>query len=90
MIDPFLEAEYNNSAKVPEAADIVAEWIRAAADFRASHAHAEFDVAYGPSGRQVVDTALHDHKARVGTHNDGELAPRRFNLRVQGVGTDQG
>ena len=55
MIDPFLEAEYNNSAKVPEAADIVAEWIRAAADFRASHAHAEFDVAYGPSGRQVVD-----------------------------------
>lgn len=55
MIDPFLEAEYNNSAKVPAAGGIVAGWVRAAADFRAGHRYAEFDVGYGPGGRQMMD-----------------------------------
>ncbi|MCX7381804.1 MAG: alpha/beta hydrolase [Alphaproteobacteria bacterium] len=55
MIDPFLEAEYNNTLKVPEAGAIAAAWVRDASAFRAAHDHAEFGVAYGPSERQAMD-----------------------------------
>jgi arylformamidase len=50
-----LEAEYNNRAKVPKAAEILAGWARDAAAFRASHPHAEYDLSYGPGERQALD-----------------------------------
>jgi arylformamidase len=50
-----LEAEYNNSAKVPEHPAILAAWQRDATAFRASHPHAELDVPYGPTPRQAMD-----------------------------------
>ena len=50
-----LEAEYNNSAKVPNAGDIRDGWIREAEAFRAAHPSAELDVAYGPGERQALD-----------------------------------
>jgi arylformamidase len=50
-----LQAEYDNPAKVPDHGVTIAGWHRDAAAFRASHAHAEFDLAYGPSPRQALD-----------------------------------
>ena len=55
MIDTYLEAEYNNRAKVPGHPAVIAAWVRDAAAFRAGAVHAEFDVGYGPSPRQVMD-----------------------------------
>jgi arylformamidase len=53
VTDP--EAEYNARAMVPGHPAIVAGWARDAALFRASHAAAELDLAYGPTPRQVLD-----------------------------------
>jgi arylformamidase len=50
-----LEAEYNNSAKVPGSDAIVARWEREAAAFRAAHVEAELAVRYGPTPRQALD-----------------------------------
>lgn len=50
-----LEAEYNNSGKVPEYPQFVARWEQESADFRATHPRSEFDLAYGDSERQKVD-----------------------------------
>lgn len=50
-----LQAEYDNRAKVPDAAEIVAGWERDAAAFRASHPHSELGLAYGPTPRQALD-----------------------------------
>ena len=55
MIDPVLEAEYNNRAKVPAHPAVIAGWARDAAAFREAHPEAELGVAYGPSARQAVD-----------------------------------
>ncbi len=55
MIDPLLEAEYNNRAKVPDHTDIMQSWKRDAAAFRAAHPHSELDLAYGDSARQQLD-----------------------------------
>ena len=54
-IDPAMEREYNNRAKVPDFAAIAQDWAGKAAAFRAGHAHAELGLSYGPSPRQVVD-----------------------------------
>lgn len=54
MIDAFLEAQYNNRARVPEHPAIIAGWAEAAAAYRAANPH-ELGQAYGPSGRQVFD-----------------------------------
>jgi arylformamidase len=54
-IDPALEREYNNRAKVPDFAAIARGWAEAAAAFRAGHANSEFGLAYGPSPRQAMD-----------------------------------
>jgi arylformamidase len=48
------EAEYNNSARVPEAPAISARWAEASQILRAS-ARADFDVPYGPDPRQRYD-----------------------------------
>jgi arylformamidase len=53
--DPVLEAEYNNSAKVADSANIVARWQSRAAEFRAAHPHSELGVPYGPTERQALD-----------------------------------
>jgi arylformamidase len=56
MINPDLEAEYNNRAKVPEHPAIFARWTAAAAAFRAvANATSEIGIAYGPSARQQYD-----------------------------------
>jgi len=55
MPDAWLESEYNNRAKVPEHATIMAGWTRDAAAFRSSHAQAELDLKYGPTERQALD-----------------------------------
>ncbi len=50
-----LQAEYDNRTKVPDHPAIMAGWQRDAAAFRAAHSSAEFDLAYGPTPRQVLD-----------------------------------
>lgn len=50
-----LEAEYDNGAKVPGYAAIVARWTADAAAFRASWPQSELGVAYGPTPRQAMD-----------------------------------
>jgi arylformamidase len=49
------EKEYNNRAKVPEHETIMQGWARDAAAFRHAHLHAELNLAYGASARQVLD-----------------------------------
>lgn len=49
------EAEYNNRARVPEYAEIIARWIRDSAAFRGQAAVADLGVPYGPSPRQTLD-----------------------------------
>jgi arylformamidase len=68
MIDPYLEAEYNNRTKVPGHPAVIAAWVRDAAAFRAGHAHAEIDLAYGPTPRQALDIFW------PGPSRDGPLA----------------
>lgn len=55
MIDPHLDAEYNNRAKVPNHKTVMEGWRRDAASFRASHREMEADLFYGPTGRQCLD-----------------------------------
>ena len=50
-----LEAEYDNSGKVPDAPAIVAGWQRDAAAFRAAHRFADLGLPYGPTPRQTMD-----------------------------------
>jgi arylformamidase len=50
-----LEAGYNNRARVPEHPAIFERWQRAAAAFRAGHANAELDLAYGGGARTKLD-----------------------------------
>lgn len=52
---PDLDAQYNNRAMVPEHPEIIAGWARDAAAFRAGHAGAILDIAYGPGERQRYD-----------------------------------
>ena len=68
MIDPLLEAEYNNRAKVPNNAELMQSWKRDAAEFRAAHPHSELDLAYGDSARQRLDLFWPDHR------RDGSIA----------------
>lgn len=50
-----LEAEYNNRARVPEHSTIFARWTREAENFRARHADAERNLAYGRGARETID-----------------------------------
>lgn len=60
--DPWLEAEYNNRAKVPDHPDIMRGWERDAAAFRSAHPHAERDLPYGDSPRQALDLFWPDER----------------------------
>ena len=62
MIDPLLESEYNNRAKVPEHGAIMQSWKQDAAAFRATHPHCELDLAYGDSARQRLDLFWPDQR----------------------------
>lgn len=55
MIDPFLQSEYDNSAKVAGSDAMLAALPGLAAAFRLRHAFAEYGVAYGRSARQKFD-----------------------------------
>ena len=48
------EAEYNNSARVPEAAAIMEGWVREASAYRLA-ADCELDISYGRTERQKLD-----------------------------------
>ncbi|HYD89848.1 MAG TPA: alpha/beta hydrolase [Vitreimonas sp.] len=48
-----LEQEYNNRARVPESADIIASWARDAAAYRETHPPRV--VRYGPGERNTID-----------------------------------
>ena len=52
------EREYNNRARVPESAEIIAGWARDAAAFRESGVRAELDLAYGEGEREKLDLFL--------------------------------
>ncbi|MFN8984089.1 MAG: alpha/beta hydrolase, partial [Alphaproteobacteria bacterium] len=52
------EREYNNRARVPESAEIIAGWARDAAAFRASGVRAELNLAYGAGERERLDLFL--------------------------------
>ena len=54
-MDPWLEAEYDNRAKVPDHPSIMQGWQRDAAAFRAAHPHLEAGLAYGDTPRQAMD-----------------------------------
>lgn len=50
-----LEFEYNNRARVPESAALIAGWQREAAAWRAACPRAELDLAYGAREREKLD-----------------------------------
>lgn len=68
VADPWLEAEYNNRAKVPDHPEVMRGWERDAAVFRAAHPHAERDLSYGDSPRQALDLFWPDE------HRDAPIA----------------
>lgn len=49
------QAEYDNRARVPGSAELLAGWQHAAAAFRDSWQHAELGMAYGPGRRERLD-----------------------------------
>lgn len=49
------EAEYNNRARVPESAALIAGWARDAAAFREAWTWAELGLPYGPGERERLD-----------------------------------
>lgn len=55
VLDPWLDAEYDNRAKVPGHPAVLAGWARDAALFRDAHPHAELGVPYGAGPRQAMD-----------------------------------
>ena len=50
-----LEAEYNNRARVPDSAAIIAGWAREAEAFRTAWARRTLDIAYGEGARERFD-----------------------------------
>ncbi len=55
MYDPFLQAEYDNSAKVAGSDAMLAALPGLAAEFRLRHRFADYGLAYGASARQRLD-----------------------------------
>ena len=55
-LDPlWLDAQYNNRARVPDYADALASWSRASAAARAGAPRAVLDLSYGPTALQKLD-----------------------------------
>ncbi len=57
------EAEYNNRARVPENAALIAGWARDAAAYRVQNAPRT--ISYGPGARQVIDYFPGDDKGPI-------------------------
>jgi arylformamidase len=57
----WLEAEYNNRARVPDHAAIFARWSRESVDTRAQHASQMQTLAYGDHSRQSLDLFMAPH-----------------------------
>ncbi|WP_237478087.1 alpha/beta hydrolase [Lichenibacterium dinghuense] len=55
ILDPWLDAEYDNRAKVPGHPAIIAGWARDAAAFLDAHPHADLGLRYGAGPRQAMD-----------------------------------
>lgn len=54
--DPaWLEAQYNNRARVPEHPQVLASWAEASALARTKSAGAQFDIAYGAGAGETLD-----------------------------------
>ena len=53
----WLEVQYNNRARVPESADLMARWAQESAQVRARH-RAHLDQAYGPHASETLDVFL--------------------------------
>ncbi|WP_137124612.1 alpha/beta hydrolase [Roseomonas sp. HF4] len=60
-----LQAEYDNRARVPDSADILARWSRDAAAFRTTWARSHLDVPYGPGERERLDLFLPEGAAEA-------------------------
>jgi arylformamidase len=57
-VDPHIDKEYDNRARVPEHPVHIAGWQKDAADYRdaaTAHDRAVFDLSYGPDPRHVLD-----------------------------------
>lgn len=52
------EAEYNNRARVPDSAAIIARWMRDAQDFRSAWPNRRLDVRYGDTEPELLDLFL--------------------------------
>lgn len=59
MIDPAMEAQYNNRANVPEHPRHIAEWAEKSRRWEAE-ARSELDIAYGGSPAELLDLFLGD------------------------------
>jgi arylformamidase len=56
QLDPaWLDVQYNNRARVPDHADVLARWDAASALARQGASGAQLDVAYGPASGQTLD-----------------------------------
>ncbi|MDG0857455.1 alpha/beta hydrolase [Roseateles puraquae] len=55
----WFDAEYNNRARVPDSAQLLARWAEASALVRA-RAHCELDLRYGPDAQQTLDVFAPD------------------------------
>ena len=68
MAELDLEAEYNNSARVPEHPEIFLRWAREAEDYRAEMlkaGRAKFGLPYGDTPRQTVDLFVAEQAERA-------------------------
>ena len=55
MIDPVMEAQYNNRANVPEHPGLLAEWAAKSAAWEAEAPRKALDVPYGDSDAEMLD-----------------------------------
>lgn len=58
MIDPAMEAQYNNRANVPEHPDLLAEWAEKSMAWEAAAPAKALDLVYGDSDAEMLDLFL--------------------------------
>lgn len=59
-----LDDAYSNAAYIPDAMSYPPKWKKAAAEFRAAHANATFDIPYGTGARHTFDLFRSDTTAK--------------------------
>jgi len=60
MIDPQMEAQYNNRANVPEHPELMAEWAEKSMAWEAAAPRKALDLAYGEGAAELLDLFLAD------------------------------